>query len=153
MNILKALKSDHVAVKAILADILKTTERAEKKRKTLFDKFKAEIVAHSRAEEIVVYERLKSIKEDRDTILEGYEEHYLVDKLIAEIERLSPSDEVWTAKVTIVKEMLEHHIEEEEKEIFSMLRKEFDPDSLNTFGEQFEGLKAQRKGKAAKAAA
>lgn len=147
MNILTALKSDHKELKKILEDIEGTTERAEKKRLTLFAKFKEEIVAHARAEESVVYEKLKGIvdKDDRDTILEGYEEHYLVDKLIPEIENLSPTDEVWTAKVTVVKEMLEHHIKEEEDEIFAMVRKEFDPDALEIMAERFEALKAKKK--------
>lgn len=147
MNILTALKSDHKELKKILEDIEGTTERAEKKRLSLFAKFKDEIVAHARAEESVVYEKLKGIvdKDDRDTILEGYEEHYLVDKLIPEIENLSPTDEVWTAKVTVVKEMLEHHIKEEEDEIFAMVRKEFDPDALEIMAERFEALKAKKK--------
>ncbi len=147
MNILTALKSDHKELKKILEDIEGTTERAEKKRLSLFAKFKDEIVAHARAEESVVYEKLKGIvdKDDRDTILEGYEEHYLVDKLIPEIENLSPMDEVWTAKVTVVKEMLEHHIKEEEDEIFAMVRKEFDPDALEIMAERFEALKAKKK--------
>lgn len=147
MNILTALKSDHKELKKILEDIEGTTERAEKKRLSLFAKFKDEIVAHARAEESVVYEKLKGIvdKDDRDTILEGYEEHYLVDKLIPEIENLSPMDEVWTAKVTVVKEMLEHHIKEEEDEIFAMVRKEFDPDALEIMAERFEALKAKMK--------
>lgn len=147
MNILTALKSDHKELKKILEDIEGTTERAEKKRLTLFAKFKEEIVAHARAEESVVYEKLKGIvdKDDRDTLLEGYEEHYLVDKLIPEIENLSPTDEVWTAKVTVVKEMLEHHIKEEEDEIFAMVRKEFDPDALEIMAERFEALKAKKK--------
>lgn len=147
MNILTALKSDHKELKRILEEIEGTTERAEKKRLTLFAKFKEEIVAHARAEESVVYEKLKGIveKDDRDTILEGYEEHYLVDKLIPEIESLSPTDEVWTAKVTVVKEMLEHHIKEEEDEIFAMVRKEFDPDALEIMAERFETLKAKKK--------
>jgi hemerythrin-like domain-containing protein len=147
MNILTALKSDHKELKKILEDIEGTTERAEKKRLTVFAKFKEEIVAHARAEESVVYEKLKGIvdKDDCDTLLEGYEEHYLVDKLIPEIENLSPTDEVWTAKVTVVKEMLEHHIKEEEDEIFAMVRKEFDPDALEIMAERFEALKAKKK--------
>lgn len=151
MNILTALKTDHKELKKILSDIEDTTERAGKTRLALFKKFKEEIVAHARAEEQVVYEKLKGIvdKEDRDTILEGYEEHYLVDKLIPEIEKLSPTDEVWTAKVTVVKEMLEHHIKEEEDEIFAMVRKEFDPDALEIMADRFEALKAKKKAKKA----
>jgi hemerythrin-like domain-containing protein len=147
MNILTALKTDHKELKSLLEQITDTTERAGKTRLSLFQKFKAEIVAHARAEEAVVYDKLKGIvdKDDRDTVLEAYEEHYLVDKLIPEIEKLSPTDEVWTAKVTVVKEMLEHHIKEEEDEIFSMMRKEFDPDALEIMADRFEALKAKKK--------
>ncbi len=143
MNILTALKSDHKELKSLLKQISETTERAGKTRLSLF---KAEIVAHARAEEQAVYEELKEVigKEDSDTILEGYEEHYLVDKLIPEIEKLAPTDEIWTAKVTVLKEMLEHHIKEEEDEIFEMIRKKYDPDALKIMAERFEGLKAEK---------
>lgn len=147
MNILTTLKTDHKELKSLLEQITDTTERAGKTRLSLFKKFKAELVAHARSEESVVYEKLKPIidKDDRDTILEGYEEHYLCDKLIPEIEKLSPTDEVWTAKVTVLKEMLEHHIKEEEDEIFAMVRKEFAPDALEIMADRFEAMKAKKK--------
>ncbi len=154
MNILTILKNDHKELKQILSDIEDTTERAAKKRATLFAKFKEEIVAHARAEEKAVYDELLEVlkKDDRDTILEGYEEHHLVDKWVPEIAKLSPTDESWAPKCKVLKEMLEHHIKEEEDEIFSLIRDEFDADALKTMGDRFEALKMQIKNKAAKAA-
>lgn len=154
MNILTALKNDHKELKKILSEIEDTTERAEKTRAALFAKFKEEIVAHSRAEEKAVYEDLKKCleKDDRGTILEGYEEHHLVDMMMPEIDKLSPTDETWTAKVKVLQEMLKHHIEEEEDEIFSLLRKNYDPDALEIMAGRFEGLKTQINDKGHKAA-
>lgn len=154
MNILTALKVDHKELKKILEDIEGTTERAEKKRLSLFAKFKDEIVAHARAEEKAVYDDLLRVleKDDRGTILEGFEEHHLVDKMIPDIEKLSPTDEIWTAKVKVLKEMLEHHIEEEEDEIFSMLREKCEEETLQNMAQRFEALKADIKSKAPKAA-
>ncbi|MFN4282702.1 MAG: hemerythrin domain-containing protein [Alphaproteobacteria bacterium] len=154
MNILTALKNDHKELKNILSDIEETTERAGKTRATLFAKFKEEIVAHARAEEKVVYGELLEVlkKDDRDTILEGYEEHHLVDIWVPEIDKLEPTDEIWAAKCKVLKEMLEHHIKEEEDEIFAMVREEFDTAALKTMAERFEALKMQIKNKSAKAA-
>jgi hemerythrin superfamily protein len=153
MDILKSLKQDHDEVKQILEEITESSDRAEKKRLTLFLKFKSEIVAHARAEEEVVYapllEALK--KDDAATIREGYEEHFLVDKLLPEIEQLSPSDPQWLAKVTVVKEMLEHHIKEEQGEIFGMVRKEFESEQRAAMDEQFQSIKSEIK-KTSKAA-
>lgn len=154
MNILTALKNDHKELKQILSDIEGTTERAEKKRAQLFVKFKEEIVAHARAEEKAVYDELLEVlkKDDRDTILEGYEEHHVVDKWVPEIDKLSPTDEIWSAKCKVLKEMLEHHIKEEEEEIFAMIRENFDADALKTMADRFEAMKMQIKNKAVKAA-
>lgn len=154
MNILTALKNDHKELKQILSEIEGTTERTAKKRAALFAKFKEEIVAHARAEEKAVYDELLEVlkKDDRDTILEGYEEHHLVDKWVPEIVQLSPTEESWPAKCKVLKEMLEHHIEEEEDEIFSMIRDQFDAEALKTMGDRFEALKMQIKNKATNAA-
>jgi hemerythrin-like domain-containing protein len=60
-----------------------------------------------------------------------------------DIEQTEPTDEKWLAKVTVLKELVEHHVEEEESEIFKAARKTFDKKQLDQMGEQFEAAKEQ----------
>jgi hypothetical protein len=67
-------------------------------------------------------------------VLEGYEEHHVVDLLMSELESLDVSDETWGAKALVMKENIEHHIEEEEGEMFKTARQVFDAAELDDLG-------------------
>ena len=69
--------------------------------------------------------------------LEGYEEHHVADVLMREISRLSPSNEKWAAKFTVLKENVEHHVEEEEGEIWAKARAIFDEATAQELGQAF----------------
>ena|ERR1700677_3927055 len=112
------LKKDHAKVKDILNEILQTTTRATKKRSDLLAELKEELQLHEKIEEKLFYPELKAKPETKELALEAYEEHHLVDDLMAKIESIDVGDESWKAKVTVLLECLEHHIKEEEKEIF-----------------------------------
>lgn len=75
--------------------------------------------------------------------MEAYEEHHVVDLVMAEIEGVSYDDERWGAKLAVVKENLEHHIEEEEKEMFDQARQVFDRDELVELGERMQARKTE----------
>ena len=86
MDAIALLKADHDKVKKMLADGEETTERAEKTRTELFDKLKSEMLIHERIEEEIFYPALKSHPKARDIVLEGYEEHHVVDEIMGELE-------------------------------------------------------------------
>jgi len=141
MDAISLLKADHDKVKKMLADGEETTERAEVTRTELFGKIKAEMLIHERIEEEIFYPALKSHPKAKDIVLEGYEEHHVVDEIMGELEALAVTDETWGAKFKVMKENIEHHIEEEEGEMFKTARQVFDSDELESLGARMLELK------------
>ena len=142
MDAISLLKADHDKVKKILSDGEETTERDEATRTDLFAKIKAEMLIHERIEEEIFYPALKSHPKAKDIVLEGYEEHHVVDEIMGELEALPVTDETWGAKFKVMKENIEHHIEEEEGEMFKTARQVFDADELESLGARMAELKA-----------
>jgi len=140
------LKEDHDKVKDLLTQLEATTERGVKTRSELFATIKGELTVHEIIEEEIFYPELKAHPKARDIVLEAFEEHHVVDVLMGELESLDVSDETWGAKALVMKENIEHHIEEEEGEMFTKARQVFDRQELVDLGERM----AQRK-EAAKA--
>ena len=141
MNALTLLKDDHDRVKKMLADGEKTTERAEVGRTELFDKLKEEMLIHERIEEEIFYPALKAHPKAKDIVLEGYEEHHVVDEIMGELEATDVTDETWGAKFKVMKENIEHHIEEEEGDMFKQARQVFDAQELEDLGLRMQELK------------
>jgi hypothetical protein len=141
MDALSLLKADHDKVKKMLAEGEKTTERGEKTRTQLFETLKAEMMLHERIEEEIFYPALKEHPKAKDIVLEGYEEHHVVDEIMGELEATPVTDEMWGAKFTVMKENIEHHIEEEEGDMFKQARQVFDADELAQLGERMAELK------------
>jgi len=149
MNPFNLLKSDHEKVAGILESIDETTERAAKGREDLFARLKQELDVHTRIEEDIFYPALEDSEETRDVTLEAYEEHNLVKKLLAELEAAPKDTEEWTAKFTVLKENIEHHVEEEEGEMFKKAQKVLSKDEIETLGDRLQEAKSQNKAAAA----
>jgi hemerythrin-like domain-containing protein len=143
MDAMSLLKEDHQKVKKMLADLESTTERGVKTREELFTKVKQELVVHEAIEEEIFYPALKQHPKTKEIALEGYEEHHVVDTVMAEIEGVAYDDEKWGAKFTVMKENLEHHIEEEEGEMFKQAKQVFDEDDLAQLGESMLARKKE----------
>ena len=139
------LKKDHRRLEALLDRLEHTTERAAKSRPAMLETLKALLVPHELAEEKVLYPALKPHRESRDIVLEGYQEHHVADILMDELERLPPDDERWGAKVKVLKENIEHHIEEEEDDMFKTARSVLDRDELEAIGVRIEEIKKKRR--------
>ena len=141
MDAISLLKDDHAKVKKMLAEGDKTTERGEKTRTELFATLKAEMMLHERIEEEIFYPALKAHPKAKEIVLEGYEEHHVVDEIMGELEATDVTDEAWGAKFTVMKENIEHHIEEEEGDMFVKARQVFDADELEQLGARMMELK------------
>ena len=146
MNAITMLEADHAKVKKLLTELESTTERGVKTREELFATIKGELTIHEVIEEEIFYPALKSHPKAKDIVLEGYEEHHVVDLLMGELESLDVSDETWGAKAIVMKENIEHHIEEEEGEMFKQARAVFDRQELEDLGARMADRKtsAQR---------
>ena len=139
------LKADHDKVKELLTRLEDTTERAVKTRAELFATIKGELTVHEIIEEEIFYPELKAHPNAKDIVLEGFEEHHVVDVLMGELEALPVEDETWGAKALVMKENVEHHIEEEEGEMFTKARQVFDRGELADLGERMAARKASAK--------
>ena len=143
MNALKLLESDHRKVKKLMGEIEPTTERGVKTREELFTKLRGELEVHEAIEEEIFYPALKEHPKAKDLVLEAYEEHNVVDMVMGEIEDVAFDDETWGAKFTVLKENLEHHIEEEESDMWKQARAVFDDDELNELGDRMSARKQE----------
>jgi hemerythrin superfamily protein len=132
------LLDDHRKVKKLLDELDQTTERGLKTREELFMRIKSELTVHEIIEEEIFYPALKQHPKAKDIVLEGYEEHHVVDVLMGELTSLPYGDETWGAKFTVMKENVEHHVEEEEGDMFVKARQIFDKDELNELGRAME---------------
>jgi len=137
MIIYDELKKDHDQVKEMMTRIEGLSPHASASKMKLFQEMKAALTAHSRAEEKVLYDAMKREKGAHVSALEGYEEHHVADVLMREISRLSPGNEKWAAKFTVLKENVEHHVQEEEGEIWAKARAIFDEATAQELGQAF----------------
>jgi hemerythrin-like domain-containing protein len=143
MDAIGLLKDDHEKMKGLLNELDATTERGTTTRERLFTKVREELTIHEAIEEEIFYPALKEHPKAREIVLEAYEEHGVVDMVIAEIEGVPFDDETWAAKFTVMKENIEHHIEEEEKEMFKQARDVFSKEELQELGGRMTARKEE----------
>jgi hemerythrin-like domain-containing protein len=143
MDAIKLLEDDHKNMKKLLEEIESTDEGSTSKRKELLERIRAELQVHEKIEEEIFYPALKVHPKAKEIVMEGYEEHHAVDVLLDELDDVAFDDERWAPKMTVIKENIEHHIEEEEEEMFKKARSIFDDDELNVIGDRMEELKDQ----------
>ena len=143
MDALSLLKDDHQKMRKLLDELESTTERGVKTREELFSSIKGELTVHEIIEEEIFYPALKDHPKAKEIVLEGYEEHHVVDTVMAELEELPVDDESWGAKASVMKENVEHHMEEEEGEMFQKARQVFDSEELEELGTRMEQRKAE----------
>lgn len=146
VDAISLLKADHEKVRGMLTELEETTERAGKKRTKLLADIKREIEVHTQVEEEIFYPAFREAvrsKEDRKLTLEAYEEHHVVDLVMPEIEGTDPSAEEFGAKAKVLKDLIEHHAEEEEGEMFPRARQVMERSELVELGERIEARKAE----------
>ncbi len=143
MNAFTLLKADHKKVAGILEKLDATTERGVKTREELFTQLKSELDLHAQIEETILYPALEKADETHEITLEAYEEHRLVKQLLKELESMDKSEEQWTARFTVLKENIEHHVEEEEGEMFKKARKVLSEEEAEDLGARLEAAKTE----------
>ncbi len=125
MDIYEVLKKDHRKVLEILEKLEMTSDRAQKTRQKQFEMLKEELLPHMSAEENYFYpyvlDRLTD-KEQRRAMFEGIEEHRAARTVLADSEQAGIADETWQPDISVLKELIAHHIDEEESEIFDAAR-------------------------------
>ena len=141
MNALELLIDDHQKV-AQLFEQAEETEN-EKEKQNLFEQIKAELETHTHIEETIFYPALREHEELEDIVLEAFEEHKQVKTLLREISELADGSEKFDAKLKVMKENIEHHVDEEEGEMFPQVEDLIDEDELEQLGTKMEAAKKQ----------
>jgi hemerythrin-like domain-containing protein len=123
MKATELLKKQHREVRSLFKKIEGTEDGGE--RRELLDQITDALKAHTELEESVFYPAIREsgAKKAEEMVLEAFEEHHVVDLVLAEAPDLDPEAESFAAKMTVLKELVEHHIEEEEKEMFPLASK------------------------------
>lgn len=152
LNAIELLINDHEIVKELLGELMSTSNRATKKRKQLLDKIDQELKLHTRIEEEIFYPAFKKAgtKEDAQMYFEAMEEHRAVEELVLpDLENTEVNGDKFGGRAKVLKELLEHHIQEEESEMFPRARELFNKDQLEQLGEQMQAMKDEMKTAAA----
>ncbi len=139
MDAFELLKKDHRKVSQLFSEIESANGQAKLK---LFGQLKSELDLHAHIEETVLYPALENTDEAREITLEAYEEHKVVKDLLAELAGAAAPNDEWDAKLTVLKENVEHHVEEEEGELFDKARKALGDERIETLGAELEAAKA-----------
>lgn len=137
-NAITMLKSDHATVKRLLRELNETTDRAVKERERLVSELEREIKTHAQVEEEVFYPAFKAATEktdDVDMFYEAAEEHHIVDMILPALKSANPKSHEFEAKAKVLKDLIEHHIKEEENQMFAAARRVFDEDQLRELGD------------------
>lgn len=153
MNAFELLKADHRKV----AELFDRLEGASGKEKLpIFKEINSELELHTHIEEKIFYPALEKPRKTHDLTLEAYEEHNVVKTLLSELAGARSADDEWQAKAKVLRENVEHHVDEEEDELFSNAEDVLSEDEIEALGDKMEAEKARKLGvpkRAVKAAA
>ena len=142
MDAFELLKNDHAKVSSLFDRIEPATDATT--RQQLFAQLKQELELHAHIEETILYPALKQKAETRDITEEGYEEHQEVKDLLAELEATPADSEEWSDMILELRENVEHHVEEEEGEMFTKAREVLSEQQINEIGARMSAEKQQQ---------
>jgi len=143
------LKADHKEVKALFAKFDGLSDRSKVSKKAVADRICEALTVHTRIEEEIFYPAVRKAIKDDDIMDEAVVEHAGAKDLIAQIEAIDPGEELYDAKVKVLSEQIDHHVEEEEGEMFPKVRKS--GLDLVALGQQMAARKAELQGAGAEA--
>ena len=142
MNAIELLKADH----KVVAGLFKEVESSkDSEHPAIFKKIKAEFDVHAHIEEVIFYPKLKAEGNEAlvDIVLEGIEEHGQVKKFLTELDALTGSSEKFEPKLKVLIEDVEHHVKEEEEEMFPLVKDQLSAEAIDELGAAMEAEKAK----------
>jgi hypothetical protein len=146
MDAFELLKADHKKV-AELFDLLETA--SGKRKLDVFKQIKGELDLHAHIEEAIFYPAIEKPEPTHDLTLEAYEEHKVVKTLLKELSRAETADDEWQAKAKVLRENVEHHVKEEENELFDKADDVLSAEEIEKLGNRMEAEKARKQGRPA----
>lgn len=146
MDAFKLLKADHRKVE----DLFQRLEAARGNAKLrVFEQIKTELELHTHIEEKIFYPALEKPEQTHDLTLEAYEEHAVVKNLLKELSRARTATDEWEAQAKVLQENVEHHVEEEENELFKKADAALSEEDIEGLGERMAAEKARKQGRKA----
>jgi hemerythrin superfamily protein len=143
------LKKQHRQVEKLF----KQCENAKqpRQRRQLMDQIVEMLKMHTKIEEEIFYPAVRELGTSKaeEMIDEAFEEHHVVDLVLAELPKVDPEDERFEAKITVLSELVEHHVEEEEGEMFPMAEKKLGTERVKELGQQMEQMAGDAQRRAA----
>ncbi len=145
LDAIALLKTDHAAVKKLFASEKSLAGREGKKKEAIFAQIEAALVVHATIEEEIFYPAVKSARSEhvKDEAREAYEEHKQIKSLLAQIAGITPADETYDMKIKVLREDVEHHVKEEETEMFPDAKRFLGEKRLLELGAELEARKRQ----------
>ena len=141
MDAFNLLKADHRKVEELFSQLESARGQAKLR---VFAQIKTELELHAHVEEKIFYPALEEPKETHDLTLEAYEEHDVVKKLLRELGRAKTATDEWEAPAKVLQENVEHHVEEEENELFEKAQAALGEEELEELGDRMEAEKARK---------
>jgi hemerythrin superfamily protein len=142
MDAITLLKADHKAVKVLFTRFDKLGDGANATKREVVDKIIESLSVHAAIEEQVFYPAVREhTKELTDDVLEALEEHHVAKWILSELDGMSPTEERYDAKVTVLIESVKHHIQEEESGLFPQVRQAMGRKQLLEIGDALERAK------------
>lgn len=142
MDILKEIVHDHREIE----DLFHRINGSQRGKHEIFNELVAKLEAHTQAEEEVLYSRVKVSDREGELyrqVMEGFEEHQIARHLIADLLLPSLTNDRWQAKLTVLREMIEHHVKEEERDLLPEAKKAFSPEEREEMGRAFSDFRAK----------
>lgn len=140
-DILELIEADHRKVEKLFVELENT--KATKKTYEIFNQIYKELNLHAQAEELVFYPAMQEYDETQEYIEEAEKEHNSVKILLEQMKSLKPDDAEFETKIKHLVESVKHHVEEEESEIFEVVRECMDEEDLAQLGKEFQDAKAR----------
>lgn len=140
-NAITMLKSDHATVKRLMRELNETGDRAVKQREALVEQIERELKMHAQLEEEIFYPAFKAATrgtESEDLFYEAAEEHHIVDMVLPALKAANPKSHEFKAKAKVLFDLLEHHIKEEETQMFKEARELFGDEQLRELGDMMQ---------------
>jgi hemerythrin-like domain-containing protein len=137
MNAIDLLREQHQEVKELFEQFEQAEDPEEKE--SLFQQLADNLAAHATIEEKIFYPAAYA-KKTKELLTEAVEEHLAMKRLVADLLDMTPDDENFTAKMTVLREQVEHHVEEEEGELFAAVKQDLQPEELEALGAEMEEL-------------
>jgi hemerythrin-like domain-containing protein len=141
-GILNDLHQDHEEVAGLIEQMIKTEDGKE--RGAIFKEMMTKLLVHSHAEQNVLYKKMEKSQDEKSRTFayEGENEHQIVEQQLQQMARArNKASEQWTAQASVLQDLIEHHVEEEESTGFSCARSEFDGATLEKMADQFRKQK------------